>query len=357
VEQKSVNDLVIALDGMGGDNAPSSIIEGAAFALKNYPGLRFTIYGDQEKINPILVKYPGLQKSATLIHTSTVVASDAKPSVALRQARDSSMRLAIDAVKDGQAAGMVSAGNTGALMAMAKIVLRTLPGIDRPAIASLFPSLKGQIVLLDLGANVECTATNLFQFAIMGDAFARAVLGLQSPKIGLLNVGSEEVKGHEAVKAASIMLRESKASLNFYGYVEGNDIAEGTTDVVVTDGFTGNVALKTAEGTGKICKDFLRIAFNETIFSKLGALLARRSLKRLFKKIDPRMHNGAMFLGLNGIAVKSHGNADALGFANAIGVAVNLAMNGINAKIHEELIQAQNTSAATATVANPVEQG
>lgn len=345
MNKKSANGLTIALDGMGGDFAPSCVVDGAALAIESYPGLHFSIFGDQEKINPLLAKYPALQKSVTLHHTTTVVASDAKPSVALRQAKDSSMRLAIDAVKKGEAAGMVSAGNTGALMAMAKIVFRTLPGIDRPAIASFFPSLKGRIVLLDLGANVECTATNLFQFAIMGDAFARAVLELKNPKIGLLNVGSEEVKGHEAVKAASTMLKESTASLNFHGYVEGNDIAEGTADVVVTDGFTGNVALKTAEGTAKVCQSFLRKAFTESVFAKLGALLAKPALKRMFKAIDPRMHNGAMFLGLNGIAVKSHGNADALGFANAIGVAVELALHGINEKIQEEITHVQQASA------------
>lgn len=339
--QIPANDLVIALDGMGGDYAPACVVEGAALALKHYPGLTFIIYGNEGEIRPVLSRYPRLAEAVTLVHTDIVVASDAKPSVALRQARGSSMRLAIDAVKEGKAAGMVSAGNTGALMAMAKIVFGTLPGITRPAIASLFPSMNGQIVLLDLGANVECDATNLFQFAIMGDAFARAVLGVQEPKIGLLNVGSEEVKGHEAVKAASIMLKESNVSLNFHGFVEGNDIAEGTTHVVVTDGFTGNIALKTAEGTARICRDLVKTAFNEGLLSKLGGLLARSSLKRVFKKMDPRMHNGAMFLGLNGIAVKSHGNADGIGFSNAISVAVELAAHGINSKIQEELKQAQ----------------
>lgn len=348
METKSLNNLIISLDGMGGDHAPSCVLEGAALALKKYPGLRFAIYGDQEKIAPLWEKYPSLKASVQFIHTPTVVSGDAKPSVALRQARDSSMRLSIDAVKNGEAAGVVSAGNTGALMAMSKIVLRTLPGIDRPAIASIFPSIRGKIVLLDLGANVECTATNLFQFAIMGDAFARAVLGLKNPKVGLLNVGAEEVKGHEAVKAASTLLRQSGLPMDFYGYVEGNDIAEGTTDVVVTDGFTGNIALKTAEGTAKLCKELLKVAFKESLFSRIGGILTLPSLKRLKAKIDPRLYNGAMFLGLNGIAVKSHGNTDGIGFANAIGVAVEMALHGINDKIHEELMLAQEFAAKQA---------
>lgn len=337
VKKSSAADIVIALDAMGGDHAPFSVLDGAARAAERYPGLRYIVFGDGAQITPYLAKFPTLAKISTLHHTPDAIASDMKPSAALRQGKNSSMRLAIDAVQEKKAHGMVSAGNTGALMAMAKMVLRTLPGIDRPAIGSLFPTLRGQCVLLDLGANIECSAANLFQFAIMGHAFARAVLGLQTPSVGLLNVGEEEMKGHESVRSAYAMLKQSGLPLQFYGYVEGNDIAEGTTDVVVTDGFTGNIALKTAEGTGKICRQFLKEAFTSSLFSRLGALLAKRSLKTLFNRVDPRLYNGAMFLGLNGIAVKSHGSADGKAFANAIGVSVELAVNGVNERITEEL--------------------
>ena len=333
--------LTLALDAMGGDNAPRSVLAGASLVLKATPHVCFMIFGDEEILVSELSDFPALKDVATVCHTPDVVASDTKPSIALRQGRNSSMRLAINAVKDGVADGMVSAGNTGALMAMAKIVFRTLPGIDRPAIASLFPTQHGQSVLLDLGANIDCSAENLFQFAIMGDAFARTVLGLENPKVALLNVGEEEGKGSEVVKAADVLLRASHLAPNFHGYVEGNDIAEGTVDVVVTDGFTGNVALKMAEGTAKICKIFLKEALTSSWIAKLGAWLALSALKRLSRKIDPRLHNGAMFIGLNGIAVKSHGSADAVAFSNAINVALGLAVHKVNDKITEELALSQ----------------
>src|SRR5690606_28936379 len=230
-----------------------------------------------------------------------------------------------------------SAGNTGALMAMAKFVLKTLPGIDRPAIASIFPTLRGESVMLDLGANVECDAENLVQFAVMGDAFARCVLGLPHPTVGLLNVGSEEMKGHEALREAAARLRAPNSPVAFHGFIEGNDIAGGVVDVIVTDGFTGNVALKTAEGTSKLFGEYLRQAFRHSLLARLGYLLASPALKKMRARIDPRRYNGAMFLGLNGIAVKSHGGADALGFANAIGVAVDMHVNGFLHQIRDEL--------------------
>jgi len=246
------------------------------------------------------------------------------------------MRLAIDAVQAGTAAGVVSAGNTGALMAMAKFVLKTLPGIDRPAIASFFPTLRGESVMLDLGANLSCDSDNLVQFAVMGHVFARTVLGILKPTVGLLNVGSEEVKGHEAVREAFAILRATSQPGEFHGFIEGDDIARGTVDVIVTDGFTGNVALKTLEGTAKLYAEFLKRSFKASLIARFGYLLARPALNALRVRTDPRRYNGAIFLGLNGVAVKSHGGTDALGFANAIGVAVDMITQKSLDKIRED---------------------
>jgi glycerol-3-phosphate acyltransferase PlsX len=327
----------ISLDAMGGDSAPDCVLEGAQLALIRHPNVKFLIFGDEAKVAPYLTKYPKLKAASELIHTNVRVSADDKPSVAIRQGKQSSMRLAIDSVADGRAAAVVSAGNTGALMAMSKIVLKTLPGINRPAIAALFPTIKGDCIMLDLGANVECSAKDLFHFAIMGDAFAKAVLGLKRPKIGLLNIGSEELKGHEEIKDAAQMIRESNLDIDYYGFVEGNVVPEGVVDVVVTDGFTGNVALKTAEGTARLIKTYMRDAFQATLMSKIGALLLKKALTSVKDRLDERKRNGAMFLGLNGIAVKSHGSADAVSFANAISVAIDLAANDVNKKILSEL--------------------
>jgi glycerol-3-phosphate acyltransferase PlsX len=322
---------------MGGDHAPACVVEGAQLLLRKYDNVRFVFYGNRAKIEPLFKLYPTVEPFCEIIHTDVFVAPHDKPSVALRRGGQSSMRLAIDAVKEGKADCMVSAGNTGALMAMAKLVFRTLPGIRRPAIAALVPTVKGDCVMLDLGANVECDANDLVQFAIMGDAFARAVLSLQSPKIGLLNVGSEEMKGNDEVKQASQFLRNTDLGLNFHGFVEGDDIAQGTVDVVVTDGFTGNVALKTAEGIGRMVSRYLSNAFTSSFWSKMGYLLAKPAMARLRKSLDPRRRNGAIFLGLNGIAVKSHGSADGYSFYFALRVAVELVANRVNQKILEEL--------------------
>src|SRR5207302_5241313 len=232
--------------------------------LVRYPGARFLLFGDESRVAPLLAKLPRLAKATTLQHTEEVVADDAKPSQALRAARRSSMRLAIEAVADGRADGIVSAGNTGALMALAKFALKTLPGIDRPAIATFFPTRRGESVMLDLGANIECDADNLVQFALMGDVFARTVLGLVEPTVGLLNIGSEDLKGNDAVRKASARLREALTPIHFHGFIEGDDIAAGTVDVVVTDGFTGNIAVKTAEGMGKLFSEFLEAAFRHS---------------------------------------------------------------------------------------------
>ena len=329
--------ITIAIDAMGGDRAPGIVLKGAEIALRRYPHVRYLMFGPEDELHPLIAKLPSLGKAATLFHTSEVVADDAKPSLALRAGRPSSMKLAIDAVADGRADGVVSAGNTGALMAMAKSALKMLPGIDRPAIASFFPTRRGESVMLDLGANVECDAENLVQFALMGDVFARTVLGLVEPTVGLLNVGAEDLKGNDAVRAASARLRLAMTPTQFYGFIEGDDIPAGTVDVVVTDGFTGNIAVKTAEGTAKLFTEFLEAAFRYSLFARIGYLFARGALRKLRMRCDPRRYNGAMFLGLGGIAVKSHGSTDAFGFANAIGVAIDMKRNAFLDKIRVEL--------------------
>ncbi|HTS94104.1 MAG TPA: phosphate acyltransferase PlsX [Stellaceae bacterium] len=343
-------EVIIALDAMGGDHAPAMVIRGAHIALKRYPQARFMLFGDESKIRPLMARYRKLTERSTIQHTDEAISGEAKPSVALRSGRRSSMRLAIDAVADGRAHCVVSAGNTGALMAMSKFVLKTVPGIDRPAMASYFPTRRGESVMLDLGANVECDADNLVQFAVMGDVFARTVLGLVQPVVGLLNVGSEDMKGNDAVREAAQRLRSAFSPISYHGFVEGNDIADGTVDVVVTDGFTGNIALKTAEGTAKLILEFFRSAFRHSILGRIGYLFARGALLKLRGRLDPRRYNGAMFLGLQGIAVKSHGSADALSFANAIAVAIDMRKNGFLEKIRDELERLQ---AHAAPIAKP----
>ncbi|MDA8231297.1 MAG: phosphate acyltransferase PlsX [Magnetospirillum sp.] len=328
--------VTISVDAMGGDHAPDVVVEGVRLAHVRLPHVRYLLFGDEGRVAPLLERHPELSGVCTVRHTDESVSNDAKPSQVLRTGRRSSMWLAVDAVAKGEAAGVVSAGNTGALMAVSKFVLRTLPGIDRPAIAGMFPTERGETVMLDLGANVDCDANNLVQFAVMGEVFARAVLGLEQPTIGLLNVGSEELKGNDAVKTAANTLRESQLPIRFHGFVEGNDICAGTVDVVVTDGFTGNIALKTAEGTVRLYSTCIKQAFRNSILAKIGFVFARQALHKVKVRTDPRRYNGAMFLGLNGIAVKSHGGTDAFGFANAIGVAVDLVTHGYNDRIRHE---------------------
>lgn len=329
--------VTLSLDAMGGDKAPEMVIRGAEIALERLPDLRFLIFGREEEVAPLIPKGSPLSKAAEIRHAPDVVGGDVKPSVALRNSRDTSMRQAIEAVRDGSAAGMVSAGNTGALMALSKVVLRTVPGIDRPAIASFFPTRRGESVMLDLGANIDCDDANLVQFAIMGDVFARAVLGMPKPTIGLLNVGAEDQKGHEHIRSAAAILRATTLPLDFRGFIEGDDIGAGTVDVIVTDGFTGNVALKTAEGMAKLITTFLRESFKSSLMARIGYVLCRTALKRLSQRVDPRRYNGAMFLGLNGIVVKSHGGTDEFGFANAIGVAADLCRQGFIDRIRDEI--------------------
>jgi glycerol-3-phosphate acyltransferase PlsX len=327
--------VTIALDAMGGDRAPDMVLKGASIAQQRFPNARFLLFGIEASIKPVLAKLPRLAQHATIHHTADVVTGDAKPTVALRTGRRSSMRLAIDAVADGTADCVVSAGNTGALMAMAKFALKMLPGIDRPAMASYFPTQRGESVMLDLGANVDCDADNLVQFALMGDIFARTVLGLIQPTVGILNIGSEDLKGHEELRAAAARLRGAGSPIRFHGFVEGDDIAAGTVDVIVTDGFTGNIAVKTAEGTARLFAEFLRSAFKHSLSARIGYFFAAPALKKLRARIDPRGYNGAVFLGLEGIAVKSHGGSDAHAFANAIGVAVDMKVNGFLDRIRD----------------------
>ena len=329
----------IALDAMGGDYGPSVIVPAAALALRQSATLRFIFCGDEAKIKPLLAKEPGLQAVSEIIHTDKVVSSDEKPSAALRNGKNSSMRLAIEAVRDGRAEGIVSAGNTGALMATAKLLLRCLPGIDRPAIASVMPTMKGETVMLDLGANIDCDASMLVQFAVLGAVYARTVKGIENPSVSLLNVGTEDMKGNDRVREAAAILSKVDFPGTFAGFVEGNDIPEGTVDVVVTDGFTGNVALKVMEGVGKLTSKFLKDSLKSTYFAMLGALLAGWALKQLKARVDARTYNGGMFLGLNGICVKSHGSMDAYGFSRAILVAANLVRNGYNDRVAAEIRQ------------------
>lgn len=329
--------LTLSLDAMGGDNAPGMVVDGVGLAVERLPQVDFLLFGNEKQLSPLLDKNPRARDVCQIRHTEDVVSNDEKAGVALRSGRNSSMRLAINAVKDGEAAGIVSAGNTGALMAMAKFVLKTIPGIDRPAIAKNVPTIRGESIVLDLGANVQCDADNLVQFAVMGEAYARKVFEVAQPSVGILNIGSEDVKGHEALHQASALLQDIKLPIRFHGFVEGDDIAKGTVDVVVTDGFTGNIALKTAEGTAQMFGAFLKEALLSSALSKTGALMAKGALSQFKAKIDPRSYNGAMFLGLNGICVKSHGGTDALGFANALEAAVKLIEDGLNDVIIEDL--------------------
>ena len=327
---------VLAVDAMGGDRAPEIVVQGLEIAAERHPQVRFLLVGDEARVAPLLAAHPRARAASTLRHAPEAVPNEMKPTAALRL-RGASMRLAIEAVAAGEAEGVVSAGNTGALMALAKIVLKTLAGIDRPAMAGIGPSARGDFVMLDLGANVQCDSRNLVEFAVMGEVFARTVLGLNQPSIGLLNVGAEELKGDERVREAAEVLKASPNAPLFHGFVEGHDIAAGTVDVVVTDGFTGNVALKTGEGTLKLVRDLLREVFASSLAAKLGYVLARPALERLREWLDPRRYNGAVLVGLNGVVVKSHGGTDALGFAHAMDLAIDMVLHRFNARIRDEL--------------------
>jgi glycerol-3-phosphate acyltransferase PlsX len=329
----------IAIDAMGGDAGPSVMTEGAARALKLDPRLKFLMVGDEVAIASCLAAHPALKAGSQILHAPEVIAGTDKPAYAIRRAKTTSMGLAIDAVKKGEADAALSAGNTGALMAMSKLALRTLPGIDRPALAALLPTLgDNDLVMLDLGANTECDANNLVEFAVMGAAYARVVMGLERPRVRLLNIGEEELKGTDEVKEAAALLRSAPdLPLSFDGNIEADRLGRGEADVIVSDGFTGNVALKSVEGTARFITDLLRRAFTSSLRSKAGFVLSRPAFHMLKTHLDPNNHNGAVFLGLNGIVVKSHGGADAGGVANAIAVAAKLARASIARAIGEDL--------------------
>jgi glycerol-3-phosphate acyltransferase PlsX len=329
----------IAIDAMGGDEGVRVTVAGVALARHRHEQLRFTLFGDETQIRAALKNHPNLSKAAEIVHTDQVVTATDKPSQAIRQSRGSSMGLAIQAVKDGSAGAAVSAGNTGALMAMAKLALRTLPGIDRPALAAFLPTLgENDVVMLDLGANTECDARNLVQFAIMGAAYARIVLDLETPRVRLLNIGTEDLKGTDEIRDAAASLRgTTNLPLRFDGFIEGDKIGSGDADVIVSEGFAGNIALKTAEGTARFVTDVLRRAFTSSIRSKAGFLLSKPALHLLKVHLDPNNHNGAVFLGLNGVVVKSHGGADEKGIANAVHVAARLIEEDLSGRIGEDL--------------------
>ena len=327
----------LALDAMGGDHGPEVVVPGAAISLERHPALEFIFYGDSARITPLVEAHAALKARSRIVHTDHVIAMHDKPSQALRRGKGSSMWLALEAVQKGEAHAAVSAGNTGALMAMAKLILRPLPGIERPAIAALWPTIKSESIVLDVGANIGATSRQLIDFALMGAAMARILFQVDKPTVGLLNVGVEEVKGGEEVKEAHASLKELTLPLDYRGFIEGDQIGQGKVDVVVVEGFAGNIALKTAEGTAKQMGQYLKDAMMRTWASKLGAFLARGGFKVLKEKIDPRRVNGGTFLGLNGIAVKSHGGTDALGFASAVDLGYEMAESDLVERLKADL--------------------
>lgn len=329
----------IAIDAMGGDSGVPVMLAGAALARARHPNLRFLLVGDEARIATALESHPNLRAASDILHTTGIVTGDDKPSQALRKGRDSSMGLAIDAVKRGDAGAAVSSGNTGALMAMAKLALRTMPGIDRPALAALLPTLgANDVVMLDLGANTEIDARNLSQFAVLGAAYARTAMGLERPRVALLNIGTEELKGTGEIReAAGILRAASDVPFDFRGFTEGDKLSRGDFDVIVCDGFSGNIALKTIEGTARFVTDLLKRAFGSSLRSKIGFLISRPATELLRHHLDPNNHNGAVFLGLNGVVLKSHGSANEKGVANAIHVAANLVERDILSEVTHDL--------------------
>jgi phosphate acyltransferase len=329
----------IAVDAMGGDHGLSVVLPGLAMAQERRPDSHYLIFGDAEAINLALNDYPHLKAASNVHHTDVVIQMNDKPSQALRAGRHkSSMWQAIQAVKDGKADVSISAGNTGALMAMARFCLKTMAHIERPAIAALWPTTRGESIVLDVGATIGADATHLVDMAIMGAAMARIVFAIKRPSVGLLNVGVEEVKGLESIKEASRILREAELPhMDYKGFIEGDDIGKGTVDVVVTEGFAGNIALKTAEGTAKQIAEYLRSAMSRTLMAKIGYLFARKAFAAVKEKLDPRKVNGGVFLGLEGVVIKSHGGTDALGFASAVDLAYDMARHDLMRNIRDML--------------------
>ena len=329
----------IAVDAMGGDEGLAVMLAGVARARRRFDGLRFLLVGDETAIRAGLESHPNLTAASEIVHAPDQVGANDKPSQAIRRAKTTSMGIAIDLVKRGEAAAAVSSGNTGALMAMSKLALRTMPGIDRPALAALLPTLgENDVIMLDLGANTECDARNLVQFAIMGAAYSRIVTGLEVPRVRLLNIGTEEMKGTDQLQDAAAQLRAATGlAMSFDGYIEADKINRGEVDVVVSDGFSGNIALKAIEGAARFVTDLLRNAFTSSLRSKIGFLVSRPATELLKHHLDPNNHNGAVFLGLNGVVVKSHGSATAGGVANAVMVAARLLEEDLTQRIAADL--------------------
>lgn len=333
--------ITLSVDAMGGDHAPDIVIHGLSKTHIRHPDVRFQLYGIKEVIVPLLKQYPQLDNKSDIIHCSDVVAMDAKPSQIIRRSKETSLWQAVGALLENKADAIISAGNTGALMAIAKLRLRMIDPVDRPAIASLWPTMTGETIVMDMGANTMADPKNLLDFCLMGTEYARIIFDNKKPKIGLLNVGSEETKGHEIIKEADSLFKEYQNiyQYHYHGFVEGNDIAKGIVDVVVTDGFTGNVALKTAEGTAKLIGHYLKSSLTSHPLGKLGAWIAQKPLKAFKEKINPSRVNGGALLGVNGIVVKSHGGTDHIGFAAASELAIDLAkgniLEAISQKIHQ----------------------
>lgn len=332
----SENNLVISVDAMGGDKSPQVVIEGLAIAAKHNRDIRFLVFGDEEQVQAELKKYPILKDVCQLRHSPERVHNEDKPSQVIRN-KNTSMYQAIDAVRQGEAQAVVSAGNTGALMAISKMLLKTIQKIHRPAIVSIMPHRYGKYVMLDLGANTECNAVNLAEFAVMGNVLAKHALGIERPKIALLNIGAEEMKGKEEIRHASQMIRNSSMDIDFIGYIEPHEITFGKADVVVADGFTGNVALKTMEGTAKLIRSMVKDAVKSSFLALLGLPFMYFAVRKISKTMNPKLYNGAMFVGLNGLSVKSHGGTDALGFSVAINNAATLVRQNFVATIKDEL--------------------
>ncbi len=342
----------IAIDAMGGDEGVRVMVAGAALARAQHDRFRFLFVGDETRIRAALDNHPNLNAVSEILHTSEEVQDEDKPSQALRKSKNSSMGLAINAVKQGDVSAAVSAGNTGALMAMAKVALRTMPGIDRPALAALMPTIEEtDVVMLDLGANTECDARNLTQFAVMGAAYSRIIFGFDKPRVKLLNIGTEEQKGTGALQEAAANLRgATNLHMDFKGFTEADKLSRGDADVIVTDGFSGNIALKSLEGTARFVTDLLKRSFMSSLRSKIGFLISRPATELLRHHLDPNNHNGAVFLGLNGVVVKSHGSATAKGVANAVKVAARLVEESITERIAEDLENFEQSLAAAVSV-------
>jgi phosphate acyltransferase len=353
-KQAMAEPKIIAIDVMGGDHGPTVTVPGAGIAASRHPGVSFLLVGDEAKIAPELAKVAALVGRATIKHTDQIVAMDAKPSQALRRGRGTSMGLALEAVREGHADFAVSAGNTGALMALSRLMLKPMEGIDRPAIAAQWPTIHRPSIVLDVGANVGASARELCEFALMGAAMCRALFGIDRPTVGLLNVGVEEVKGVEEVRTAHGWLKEAGLDIDYRGFIEGDQIGQGVVDVVVVEGFAGNIALKTAEGTAKQIGTYLKEAMTSSLIAKVGALLAKRGFLVLKDRMDPRRVNGGTFLGLKGISVKSHGGTDALGFASAIEVGYQMARSGIVARLETDLAAFHGKIEAIASKTQPV---